>query len=387
MSLIPDNTLIARLDKWYLNKLEKMITLTRKLVNAESPTHVPQSHQRIRRLLIRELEKCDFICKEVSGPTGRKHLLARPLQEQPVRRFQLIIGHFDTVWPLRTLSFKDSEGRLYGPGIFDMKAGLVQLIFALRALRDLRLTPPCPPVIFLNSDEETGSADSVSTITRLAKKACRAYVLEPAAGKEGKLKTARKGVAKFHVKITGKASHAGLAPEEGANAILELAHQLVRIAQLQHLERGITVNIGTIEGGLQTNVVADQAGAWIEARVFHHSDVDYIEKNMAALTPVLKNTIIEVTGKFTRPPMEFNDANKALFNAAKQAAQGIGMNLDYTVVGGSSDGSTTSLYTPTLDGLGAVGGGAHAMDEHIVTATLIERSKLLALLLLLPEQL
>jgi glutamate carboxypeptidase len=267
-----------------------------------------------------------------------------------------------------------------------MKAGLVQAIYALAALRALRLAPTVTPVVFVNSDEEIGSASSEPWIRRLARLAIRAFVLEPAFGPRGALKTARKGVGEFRVRIIGRAAHAGLNPEAGLSAILELSHQVQRLFALNDPRRGITVNVGTIDGGLRPNVVAPEASAVVDVRVPTVEAGREVEAAIRGLTPVQSGLAIEVEGGIERPPMEPAPRNQALWRCAVAAAAALGFELEQAAVGGASDGNLTSLYTATLDGLGPVGDGAHAVHEYVERGRLAERAALLALLVLSPAE-
>ncbi len=298
----------------------------------------------------------------------------------------LIQGHCDTVWALGTLEkmpFRVKAGRAYGPGIFDMKAGIVQALFALRALRELGLPMRKRVTLNLVSDEEVGSPSSRALTERLAQGCDAVLIPEPSAGKDGALKTARKGVGEYRVDVYGKASHAGLDFTSGVNANVELARQVVRIARFTRLSRGITVNVGIIGGGTRDNVVPDHAWANIDVRIARMADYGYVEKQFRSLKPFDKKTRVEVSGGLNRPPMERTPAAAALFRQARELAAPLGIDLRETAVGGGSDGNfTAGLGIATLDGLGAVGDGAHAAHEHIVVEQLPRRAALLTHLLL-----
>jgi glutamate carboxypeptidase len=299
----------------------------------------------------------------------------------------LLLGHADTVWPVGTLNdmpLEIGEGIMRGPGVYDMKAGLVQILYALRALHDLRLQPSVTPLVFINSDEEIGSGESTPHIRRLARMANRAFVFEPSLGMDGKLKTARKGVGRFTVVVKGKAAHAGLDPGAGASAILELSYVIQKLFALNDPQKGITVNVGMIDGGLRPNVIAPESRAMVDVRMLTREDARYIEEQIRALQPVSPNITLEIDGRISRVPMEHTPRNRALWETAKQLGREIGLDLADGVAGGASDGNTTSLWTATLDGLGAVGDGAHARHEFIYFDKLVERGALLALLLLAP---
>ena len=338
-------------------------------------------------LLADALGERNLTVEALPGQDVGPHLLAYPRGERPGPGFQLILGHLDTVWPLGTLEKMPVErrgDRLHGPGVFDMKGGLVQAIHGLGALRDLGLSPERPPVLLVCSDEEIGSPDSRLHSIRLAGEAARAFVVEPSFGAGGSLKTARKGVGRFEVRIHGQASHAGIEPEKGVSAILELSHQVQRLFELNDRERGITVNVGTIDGGLGANVIAPEAIARVEARVPALADAERIESRIRALEPVQPGITIEVSGGFGRPPLEPTPRNRRLWERARSVAAELGIELDEAAVGGASDGNLASGHTAVLDGMGAVGDGAHAPEEHVLVPHLAERAALLASMLLEP---
>jgi glutamate carboxypeptidase len=293
----------------------------------------------------------------------------------------------DTVWPLGTIEripLRTEAGRLHGPGAFDMKGGLAQMLFALRALREHDLAFPLAPTVFINSDEEIGSVESRAHIERLAGDAARAFVMEPSFGPSGSLKTARKGAGQFTIRVTGVASHAGLDPEAGASAILELSRQVQRLFELNDLERGTTVNVGRIDGGLRPNVVAPAAKAVADVRVASADEAVRIEAAIRGLEPVSEATSLEIEGGFERPPLTPTPRNRALWRRAQAVARELGIPVREAAVGGASDGNFTSMHTATLDGLGAVGDGAHADREHVLVDRLPERAALLAMLVCEP---
>jgi glutamate carboxypeptidase len=363
-----------------------MIGLLAELVAIESPSTDPVA---TRRVLYRLKEEFEGIGTRVRlSPVGVSggYLLARP-RETSTPRIQLVLGHADTVWPVGTTQERPwtvSNGHGAGPGSFDMKAGLVQMVYALAVLTDLGAAFPATPVMLVNTDEEVGSRGSGAAIRRLSRLACRAFVLEPGLGPGGDLKTARKGLGRYTVTIQGRAAHAGLDPEAGASAILELSSVIQRLFALNDPERGITVNVGTIEGGVRPNVIAPHSEASVDVRVPTHADAAVIDVAIRALTPATAGTHIAVTGGFGRPPMERTPANQALFAAAQMIGKELGMDLAEVTAGGGSDGNTTSQYTATLDGLGTVGDGAHAAGEYIEIENVLPRTALLAALLLEP---
>jgi glutamate carboxypeptidase len=297
------------------------------------------------------------------------------------------MGHLDTVWPPGTLEDMPVERRgerLHGPGTFDMKSGLVLMVHAVRALREMELEPPADPVVFLNADEEVGSPESRRDVLRLARIVRRAFVPEPPMGPAGALKTARKGVARFTVRIRGRASHAGLAPEEGVSAIAELARVIDELHGLADPGRGITVNVGVVEGGTRPNVVAAEARAQVDVRVLTAADGEAVTRAIRGLEPSRDGIRIEVEGGVQHTPLEPTPRNRRLWARARSLAGAMEMELEEVTAGGASDGNLISPHAAVLDGLGAVGAGAHARDEHVVVDSLPQRAALLAGLLLSP---
>ena len=367
----------------------EMVDLLEELARSESPSLDAATQAGPFAILAAELEREDFVVRPVRGSGVGDHLYARPRQRARGDARQLLIGHMDTVWPVGTLAgmpLHDEHGMLYGPGVADMKGGLVQIVFALRALRELDLQPSLVPIVFVNTDEEIGSRDSSRFLRLLARGAARAFVLESGEGADGKLKIARKGLGRFTVTVHGRSSHAGADFEHGISAILELSHQVQRLFALNDPARGITVNVGTIDGGLRPNVVAPEATAIVDVRVPTAAAARRVEAAVRGLTPVLEGAGVEVEGGWSRPPMEALPRNRTLLATALRLGHDLGLTLeDAGLVGGGSDANTTSLFTATLDGLGPVGEGSHASDERVDTLQMPERAALLALLLLEPD--
>jgi glutamate carboxypeptidase len=373
--------------QWLRGRTDEMTELLCLLASAESPSLEPKSQHETRETLADELAGLGLEVETLLGAESGDHLLATAPGEREGEPTQLLLGHLDTVWPVGTLEkmpVRVDDGLVYGPGVFDMKGGLVQLLFALRALAELGIAPACRPVILINSDEEIGSRDSRRHVERLAQDASRVLVLEPAFGHAGKLKTARKGVGRFTLTVRGVASHAGLDPEAGVSAILELSHQVQRLFELNDAERGITVNVGTIDGGLRPNVIAPEAVARIEARVVNAEDAAWVDERIRGLEAIAEGVSLDVEGGFGRPPLERTPRNRALWELARDTAARLGIEIEEALVGGASDGNVASAFAPTLDGLGAVGDGAHAEHEHVVLERMPERAALVALLLAAP---
>jgi glutamate carboxypeptidase len=299
----------------------------------------------------------------------------------------LLLGHYDTVYPLGTLATmpcRAVNNKLSGPGVLDMKSGIALMLHALAGLQEWHLKEqngglPRPVTVLLVSDEEVGSNSSRAITESLAKKAAAVLVLEPSYGRQGAAKTARKGVGEYLVKVTGKASHAGLDFQKGVNAILELARQIEKISGFTDLKKGLTVNVGIVSGGSRTNVVPAEAMAQIDVRIARMKDAAGIDRKMHSLRPVNRKCKIEVTGGINRPPMERSAGVAALYAQAVAIARELGWKLEESAVGGGSDGNfTAALGIPTLDGLGGVGDGAHATHEHILISELPRRAALLA---------
>jgi glutamate carboxypeptidase len=369
------------------HRQDEMTALLRDLALLESPSHEPATQEPVFARLAAELAESGMRPRRLPGKRSGGQLWAVPRERRRGAPAQLLIGHCDTVWPVGTVERMPVEvrdGRLSGPGVYDMKAGLVQGIFALRALRSLELAPEVEPAFFINSDEEIGSAESLPRIERLARRVRRVFVLEPSLGAAGHLKTRRKGSLRFTIRAFGRAAHSGLDPEKGASAIRELARVIQWLYTLADPARGITVNVGVIAGGLRANVVAPEARAVLDVRVLAREDAVRLEREVLALTAETPGTRIEVLGGIDRPPLEPTPGNRILAAAALRRAAELGIPLGEGTAGGASDGSLTSRFTPTLDGLGAVGDGAHAAHEHVVLDRLPERAALLALLLLEP---
>ena len=364
-----------------------LLDLLEKLVDAESPSSHPDAHRLVRSILQATLSESGIACRTVGNLQGAAHLLGRPRDRQPGAPLQLIVGHFDTVWPLGTTArrpFSVSGNTVLGPGTFDMKGGLVQLLIALRVNKQLGIEMPATPVIFLNADEEIGSRTSTRWISRLAARSARALVLEPALGRQGSLKTERKGVGRFTATVFGKAAHAGLDPEGGASAILELSHVIQKLFALNDADTGVSVNVGMIDGGLQANVIAPHSKAIIDVRVPTVADGRRVEEAIRSLRPETAGVRLQIEGGIGRPSMEATPRNSALWRQAKSLGTAIGLDLESARAGGGSDGNTTSQFTATLDGLGPVGDGAHAEHEYLCIDQTLDRAALLALLLASP---
>jgi len=368
-------------------KQEELVRLLRCMTEAESPSDVPGAQLEIRDIIAGEFERLNFHVHRIPGHTSGGMLHARPEKRPAGRPSQLMLGHYDTVWPLGTLAdmpFEHEDDVVRGPGVYDMKGGIAQALLAIETLQHFGIEPPVTPHVFLNSDEEIGSRESKRYIESLAPHMDRVFVLEPSLGPAGRLKTARKGIARFTVTVTGEAAHAGLDPGAGASAILELSHVIQTLFALNDFDKGVTVNVGTIDGGLRPNVIAPSSEAVVDVRVASQQDAIHVETTILGLKPATRGTSLKIEGGFGRPAMERTPANRQLWRMACRLGDELGLHLEEGLAGGGSDGNFTSLHTATLDGMGAVGDGAHARHEHLRLGRTIEHAALLTLLLMAP---
>jgi glutamate carboxypeptidase len=388
MAARPDAALADALRTYLDGHRRQMLAVLEALVRAESPTDVPDAQAEVQARLARLWRTLGYRVEPLpGGADSGGHLYARPRERPRHTPTQLLVGHSDTVWPRGTLDampFEIEDNVVRGPGVFDMKGGLVQMLFAVAALQRVGGPLPVVPLVFINSDEEQGSPTSRRPLTRLARCADRAFVLEPALGLDGKIKTARKGGGRFTIQIDGKSAHAGLDPEGGSSAILELSHVVQRLHALNDPEAGISINVGTISGGTQPNVVADAGSAQVDVRVQTTEQAREIEAAIRGLEATTDGTSLHIDGGFGRLPMTPSPAARRLWARACEAADLLGVSLDEGRSGGVSDANTISQHTPTLDGLGPVGDGAHARHEFCYIDKMVERSALLALLLAQP---
>ncbi len=358
---------------WAERQLDDFTDVLKRMVECESPSGDEAALAHFGDLLaeyapVERVEGGHLLCRW--GKTGRQIL---------------VLAHSDTVWPmgtLRSMPFRHAGGRLWGPGVLDIKGGIALFLFAMRAAKELGLPLPGRVLLQVNSDEEVGSPSSRSLTERNARESEAALVLEPGTGLTGKLKTERKGVGGFRIEITGRASHAGVDFEHGASAVVELARHIGQIAQWTDLKRGITVNPGVIGGGTRSNVIAAEAWAEVDYRVVRLADSVELEERFRALRQIDPRCSVRVSGGLNRPPMERSPGGERLFRLASEAASDLGFTVEESLTGGGSDGNfTAALGVPTLDGLGCVGEGAHAPNESIVLEEVPRRMALLALLL------
>jgi len=362
-----------------------MLRCLRQAVVIESPTHSKQDADRLADFFAREFRRDRAKVSMLQHPAAGKMVLAEfwPMQAKRGHKPIMLLGHIDTVWDRGTLArmpFRVRGGRAFGPGILDMKSGLVAGLWAIRAMVALSVRPRSPVLFLLNSDEEASTVAFRKEIMAEAKKAKAVLVLEPAAA-GGALKTARKGVGEFRITVRGRSAHAGIDPAAGVNAISELARQILQIEHFARPRQGLTLNVGMMQGGTRTNVIPELASAAIDVRVPHLRDAALLERQIYGLKPFHPKARLEISGGVNRPPMERIRA-LALFRTARALGRELGMDLLEASTGGGSDGNfTAALGIPTLDGLGGVGDGAHALGEHIVIRELPRRAALVAALL------
>jgi glutamate carboxypeptidase len=370
--------------RYFSDRRNQIVETVRELVEIESPSDSKQAVDRIAAYLAPKFEA-------LGGRTRfhRSHNFGDSLQidfaglsGSANRKPVLLLGHYDTVYPPGTLAnmpCKIENGRLHGPGVLDMKSGIALMMTAIEALQEWHGGLPRPVTVFLVSDEEVGSYSSRKITEALARESAGVLVLEPAAGLRGAVKTARKGVGEYTLRVKGVAAHAGLDPGKGHSAILELARQIAAVAKLNNLRQGLSVNPGIIQGGTRTNVIAAEASAGIDVRIMSAKQASGIDRKLRSLRPFDKHCKLEITGGINRLPMERTAGVAALYKKAREIARQVGWKLEEAAVGGGSDGNfTAGMGIPTLDGLGGIGEGAHAVHEYIVISELPRRALLLA---------
>lgn len=377
---------------YFSERREAIVSTIRDLVEIESPSDNKAAVDRLSEAIADKFAQLGGEIRFHRAKDFGDHLQVNfaGSASKPV----LLLGHYDTVYPLGTLAkmpCRAENNKLTGPGVLDMKAGIALILHALAALQDWNKEAGHkdgqhkavdllrPVTVLLVSDEEVGSNSSRLITEALAKRSAAVLVFEPSYGREGAVKTARKGVGEYQVKVTGKASHAGLDFEKGVNAIRELARQIDKISSFTELKKGLTVNVGIVSGGSRTNVVPAEAEAHVDVRITRLKDAAGIDKKIRSLRPFNRKCKLEVTGGINRPPMERTAGVAALYAQAAAIAHDLGWKLGEAAVGGGSDGNfTAGLGIPTLDGLGGVGDGAHAQHEHILISELPRRAALVA---------
>ena len=360
-------------------------SLLRLLVEAESPSHDKEAVNRVGAIVADEARRRDARVEIIPNKETGDHILCRfaGLGEVEGRNKPiLMLCHMDTVFPLGTLQktpYREADGKIFGPGTLDMKAGIVIALAAIEKAQKSGLTRPV--TLLCTSDEEIGSHSSREHIERLAKESALVLVLESAL-LDGSLKTWRKGVGEFRVKTRGRAAHAGADHKAGRNAIEEMAHQVIAIQKLTDYSKQTTLNVGVIKGGTVSNVVPEEAEIQVDVRVMQPGEWERLEFEMKKLKPVLKGTSLEIIGRLNRPPMPFDETMKATFEKAQSIASKIGMELRASGTGGASDGNFVApLGIPVLDGMGAIGEGGHSEREYIFADSMEQKAMLIASLI------
>ncbi|HEX9929445.1 MAG TPA: M20 family metallopeptidase [Pyrinomonadaceae bacterium] len=371
--------------EYFSARQNEVLNLIRRLVEIESPSYDEVGSRAVVELLVAETGKlpCVDSIEKIPVEGYGEHLIIRAFSRENEKP-ALLLGHIDTVYPrgtLRERPWREEDGKIFAPGIFDMKSGAALMIETLRAFSDLNLKPSHPITILLSCDEEVGSETGRAVVEREAEKAAFCLVCEPSAN--GAVKTGRKGTGYYLLKAHGVASHAGLDPEKGASAILELARQTLKIHELNNPENGTTTNVTTITGGTTSNVIPAAAECEIDVRFTSLAEAERIEREIKNLKPFDSRVRLEIEGAINRPPMERTEKTVRLFEKAREIAASFDYKLKETQVGGASDGNFVSaLGVPVLDGLGVAGDGAHAVHEHIMAADVPKRAALIAALLL-----
>lgn len=362
--------------------------MLREMVEIESPSDDAAAVTRMAEWVAERVAPHARV-KLFDGKPFGKHLRCEfKLKRAPADRRVVAIGHLDTVWPvgtLKTMPFREEAGCVYGPGVFDMKGGISFFLLAMEAIRELGLKPAAQVTMLLVADEEVGSLSSRALTEETARNANLALVLEPAMGTDGKLKTARKGTGLYRVHVQGRPAHSGIDFEAGASAVLEMARQVQTIAGFTQLAKGITVNPGVFQGGTKTNVVAAEAELRGDLRFWKTRDGEAVVRKLRGLRPFDKRCAISVEAGLNRPALERSAGVRRYFQHARAIAAELGVPLQEASTGGASDGNFVgALGVPVLDGIGAVGDGAHAAHEHIRTDRMPDRATLLAGLLTHP---
>jgi glutamate carboxypeptidase len=365
-------------------QVQPLLKFLRGMVEIESPSDTKSAVDRCTSFVAER-------CKTLGGRVRlhRQKVFGDLLEvrfgpQRSRRKPILLLGHLDTVWPLGTLkdmSFRVADGRVWGPGVLDMKAGVAMALTAIGILQEQeKLTRPI--AMLLVSDEEVGSTVSRPVTEKIARQCETVYVLEPAQGLGGAYKTARKGVGNYSIHVRGVAAHSGIDFEHGHSAIVEMARQIERMTRFTELDRGITVNVGTVQGGTRSNVIAAEAHAEVDVRIAKAKDARRMDKQFRSLRVFDSKCSLHVEGGLNRPPMERTRGTVALYKQAAAYARALGFALDEAATGGGSDGNFTSaLGVPTLDGMGAVGEGAHATHESLLLEHVAPRTALLAAML------
>lgn len=365
-------------------------TFVRALVETESPSGDEAGNRAVVDLLADAADRVECVDEiiRVDAPDFGQHLVIKAFASRRSEGQIMVVGHTDTVHPRGSIAarpWRQESGKIYGPGVFDMKANCALIVEVLRAISELKIVPRCGITVALTCDEEIGSWSGWPLLEQTAKSEntrCALVMEPPAPG--GRVKTGRKGTGVFAMKVEGKPAHAGLEPEKGASAILELARQTERLHAINGSGSGITVNVGVVRGGTRSNVVAAEAEAEIDVRFSTDAESREIERMLGNVAPIDERTKVFVSGGINRPPLERTPAVVELFEKARTIARGLDFELGEAQVGGASDGNfIAALGIPVLDGLGICGDGAHALHEHIEADDIARRGALMGGLLML----
>jgi len=363
--------------EWFIQRLKKY-------VEAESPTDDFIQNRKLLHAIAEDFKELDYQVEWKESVLSAGQIICRP-EKSELQEDQLLIGHADTVWPVGTLDkmpWKIDNNVIRGPGVYDMKAGIVMMQLSIKIMKELDLKPNLRPVVMITSDEETGSRDSWDEIEKIAQSVNRVFVPEPSMGLEGKIKTERKGSGRYQIKVKGEEAHSGVEPEKGASAIVEMAHIIQKIDDLNDYENGISLNVGLISGGKAVNIVPGDCSIEVDLRYMEKSDGEEIDEKIKSFKSELKETEIIIEGGLRRPPVVKNERNQKLWKLAQKCAQELDLKVEEGLSGGGSDGSITSQFTATLDGMGAVGEGAHSPSEKILVDETLNRAALLTAMLI-----
>ena len=363
--------------EWFIQRLKKY-------VEAESPTDDFIQNRKLLHAIAEDFKELDYQVEWKESVLSAGQIICRP-EKSELQEDQLLIGHADTVWPVGTLDkmpWKIDNNVIRGPGVYDMKAGIVMMQLSIKIMKELDLKPNLRPVVMITSDEETGSRDSWDEIEKIAQSVNRVFVPEPSMGFEGKIKTERKGSGRYQIKVKGEEAHSGVEPEKGASAIVEMAHIIQKIDDLNDYENGISLNVGLISGGKAVNIVPGDCSIEVDLRYMEKSDGEEIDEKIKSFKSELKETEIIIEGGLRRPPVVKNERNQKLWKLAQKCAQELDLKVEEGLSGGGSDGSITGQFTATLDGMGAVGEGAHSPSEKILVDETLNRAALLTAMLI-----
>lgn len=361
---------------WFVNRLKKY-------VEAESPTDDFIQNRKLLHSIAEDFKELDYRVEWKESVLSAGQIICRP-EKSDLQEDQLLIGHADTVWPVGTLDkmpWKIDDNVIRGPGVYDMKAGIVMMQLGIKIMKELDVKPKLRPVVMITSDEETGSRDSWNEIEKIAQSVNRVFVPEPSIGLDGKIKTERKGSGRYQIKVKGKEAHSGVEPEKGASAIVEMAHIIRKVDELNDYENEISLNVGLISGGKAVNIVPGECSIEVDLRYMKKSDGEEVDDKIKSFRPELNGTEIIIDGGLRRPPVVKNERNQKLWELAQYCAEKLDLVIEEGLSGGGSDGSITSQFTATIDGIGAVGEGAHSPSEKILINETLDRAALLTAML------